>query len=146
MVTIGSVSIVADNLLFSDYSIKFLFYVVFQALAVYFNLYFLMPRLLEKGKYVQYIFLLLVTIIVVAVCIATGYYVSSWLSGKTLLELYQVESRNYFFYFFPDKHTSFYSSKHDAGYECEADQELDTSQAKRTVVGKRKSRDRIEIS
>lgn len=59
-----------------------------------------MPRLLEKGKYVQYISLLLVTIIAAAACIATGYYVSSWLSGKTLLELYQVESRNYFFYFF----------------------------------------------
>jgi two-component system, LytTR family, sensor kinase len=100
MVTIGSVSIVANNLLFSDYSIKFLFYVIFQALAVYFNLYFLMPRFLEKGKYIQYLFLLLTTIIVTASCIASGYYVSSWLSGKTLLELYQVKAPNYFFYFF----------------------------------------------
>ena len=100
MVTIGSVSIVANSLLFSDYSIKFLFYVIFQALAVYFNLYFLMPRFLEKGKYVQYISLLLVTIILAAACIASGYYVSSWLSGKTLLELYQVAPPNYFLYFF----------------------------------------------
>jgi len=100
MVTIGSVTIVANNLLFSDYSIKFLFYVIFQALAVYFNLYFLMPRFLEKGKYVQYLVLLLITILVAASCIACGYYVSSWLSGKTLFDLYQVKASNYFFYFF----------------------------------------------
>jgi len=99
IVNIGSVAAVANSILFSAYSIKFLFYVIFQALAVYFNLYFLIPRFLEKGKYVQYIFLLLSTIVLTAAFIASGYYVSAGLSEKSFEDLYGRDPRNYMYFF-----------------------------------------------
>lgn len=87
--TIGSVSEVF-NIIFSFQAsaIKFLFYVVFQAIGVYFNLYFLIPRFLEKGRYISYISLLMLTIICTAALIVPGYYVSAWWSEKTFEELY----------------------------------------------------------
>jgi two-component system LytT family sensor kinase len=97
--TIGSFSQTANNILFSPYSIKFFFYVVFQAIGVYFNLYFLIPRFLEKGRYVQYIGLLVLTMLCTAILIVPGYYVSAWLSGYTLKELYNVNPENYAFFF-----------------------------------------------
>ncbi len=99
VVNSGSFSAVANNILFSAYSIKFLFYVVFQAIAVYFNLYFLMPRYLEKGKYVQYIFFVIATIIAGAAFITLGYYVSSWLSGKSFMDLYGIDPKRYTYFF-----------------------------------------------
>jgi two-component system, LytTR family, sensor kinase len=98
--TIGSITNVAHNILFSPYAIKFLFYVVFQALGAYFNLYFLIPRFLEKGHYVQYVCLLILTIISVAVLIVPGYYVSAWLAGdRTFQDLYQIDPANYSYFF-----------------------------------------------
>lgn len=70
--------------LFTTAVIKFLFYVVWQALAVYFNLYFLVPRYLEKGRYVPFLLLLLLTILVTAALIVPGYYIVAWASGKTV--------------------------------------------------------------
>lgn len=99
MVAIGSISAVANNIFYSAYSIKFLFYVVFQALAVYFNLYYLMPRFLEKGKYIQYVIGVLLTIILTASFIASGYYVSAGLSEKSFQELYGRDPRNYLYFF-----------------------------------------------
>jgi two-component system LytT family sensor kinase len=99
IVNIGSFSAVANNILFSAYSIKFLFYVIFQAIAVYFNLYFLMPRFLEKGRYIRYVFLVVLTIISCAACIALGYYASAWLSGKPFVDLYGIDPGKYTYFF-----------------------------------------------
>ncbi|WP_353721278.1 hypothetical protein [Dyadobacter sp. 676] len=60
--------------LFTTSIIKFFFYVILQALAVYFNLYFLIPRYLEKGKYAQFLVYLCLTILVTAAMIVPGYY------------------------------------------------------------------------
>jgi len=98
-VTIGSISAVVDNIFYSPYSIKFLFYVIFQALGVYFNLYYLMPRFLEKGKYVAYVLFVAATIVCAAACIVTGYYTSAWLSGHTVKELYNIDPANYMYFF-----------------------------------------------
>jgi len=98
-VTIGSAWHAANNILFSPYSIKYCFYVIFQAIGVYFNLYFLIPRFLEKGRYGQYITLLMVTILCTAVFVASGYYVSAWLSEQTFEELYKVPHEQYFHFF-----------------------------------------------
>lgn len=88
-IAVGSVSEVANNIIiFSPYSIKSAFYIIFQALGVYFNLYFLIPKYLENGRYVLYVFLLLLTIICTAAVIATGYPASAWLSGKSVTSLY----------------------------------------------------------
>jgi two-component system LytT family sensor kinase len=97
--TIGSISAVVNGIFNSAYSIKFLFYVVFQALGVYYNLYYLMPKFLEKGKYVHYILLVVTTVVCTAAFIAAGYYTSAWMAGQTLKELYGVEPDNYLYFF-----------------------------------------------
>ena len=95
IVTVGNPLTVTNNL-FSPYAIKFLFYVFFQAAGVYFNLYFLLPRLLEKGKVAAYVFSVLGTILVMAVCIVTGYYASAWLTGRDFQSLYGVDPNRIF--------------------------------------------------
>jgi two-component system, LytTR family, sensor kinase len=89
IITIGSVSAVAVNILYTAYSIKFLFYVVFQALGVYVNLYYLIPHYLQKGKYATYIVSVLATTVCMASCIVGGYFFSAYLSELTFKELYQ---------------------------------------------------------
>ncbi|HEY8972384.1 MAG TPA: histidine kinase [Puia sp.] len=85
--TIGS-PVAAAASIFSPFVIKYLFYVIFQALAVYFNLYFLIPRYLEKHRLAEYTVYLILTVLVAAACIVPGYFVSASLSGKSLYELY----------------------------------------------------------
>lgn len=80
-------------------AVKFFFYVVFQAVGVYFNLYFLIPKYLERARYLQYVTFLLLTIVSTASLIVTGYYFGAWISDKTFQELYNVEPSNYFFLF-----------------------------------------------
>ena len=65
---------------------KYLFYVAFQTLGVCFNLYVLMPRLLDKGRYAAYVVGVLLTVILCAWCIVGGYYVGALLSDKTFQE------------------------------------------------------------
>lgn len=79
-------------LFFSPFSIKFSFYVIFQALAVCFNLYFLIPKFLEKGRYVAYLTCLLFTVLLAAILILPGYYLTAYMSGKTMKELYGPEA------------------------------------------------------
>lgn len=83
----------------TPYALKNLFYVVFQALGVYFNLYYLFPRFLEKDRYAMYIMLVILTVIACAACIVPGYYVSAQLAGKSVFQLYGVEPRNYWHFF-----------------------------------------------
>ena len=88
------------NLLFhTPYVIKFLFYFLFQAVGVYFNLYFLIPRFLEKGRYVEYITFISLTIILITACIVTGYYASAWWSEKTFQELFNRDPGDYMHFF-----------------------------------------------
>jgi sensor histidine kinase YesM len=93
---IGSPVDVLASLAMPHAAIKFLFYMVFQAVAVYFNLYYLMPRFLEKGRYFYYVLLLLGTIVTAAALIVSGYYVGAWILGKPMQELYNIDPANYF--------------------------------------------------
>jgi LytS/YehU family sensor histidine kinase len=77
----------ADSLL-SPFFIKYSFYVIFQALAVYFNLYFLIPRYLEKSRFRIYISLLLITMFCTSLFIVSGYYVTASVSHHTMKELF----------------------------------------------------------
>jgi two-component system, LytTR family, sensor kinase len=99
IITVGSVSAVANNIINSAYSIKFLFYVIFQAAGVYFNLYYLIPKFLKKGHYAKYITFLLLTIIVVATFIVSGYYFSAYLSSLSFRELYNQDPANFMEFF-----------------------------------------------
>jgi sensor histidine kinase YesM len=83
----------------STHWVKFAFYVVFQVVGVYFNLYLLIPKFLERGRYAQYLGLLLLTIVTVAALIVPGYYVNAWLSDRTFRELYGVGPEAYFHFF-----------------------------------------------
>jgi len=99
VVLVGNPLTVATSIFTSAYAIKYSFYVIFQAIGVYFNLYYLIPKFLEKGKYVQYVSLVITTIICTAILIVPGYYVSAWLSEKSFFELYNREPSNYFYFF-----------------------------------------------
>lgn len=94
---IGNPVAAATNIFFfTPYAIKYLFYVVFQALAVYFNLYFLIPRLLEKHRLAEYSVCLILTILVAAACIVPGYFLSATLTGRTLNDLYGWDKVNFY--------------------------------------------------
>jgi two-component system LytT family sensor kinase len=90
---------VLQSLLLPHAAFKFIFYMVFQAAGVYFNLYFLIPRLLEKGRYFQYVSLLCLTIVCTAVLIVSGYYIGAWVLDKPFQELYLTDPANYFYLF-----------------------------------------------
>lgn len=97
--TIGSAWAAVNNILYSPYAIKFSFYVIFQAIGVYFNLYYLIPKFLGKGRYVQYVCLVIVTIACTAALIVPGYYVSAWMSGRSVMNLYGIDPKNYLYFF-----------------------------------------------
>ncbi|GAB3900704.1 histidine kinase [Larkinella knui] len=88
VIAIGNPFKAATSIFFTPFSVKFLFYFIFQALAAYFNLYYLIPKYLEKNRFTEYIFYLLLTIAIASLLIIPGYYLSAYLSGKTLAELY----------------------------------------------------------
>lgn len=73
----------AHDMFFSVLFIKSFFYMIFPALAVYLNLYFLMPRYLQKGRYGWYILFLALSIIASSFLIVPGYYLSAWLAGSS---------------------------------------------------------------
>lgn len=94
--TSGSVIEAAQNILFSPYSTKFLFYVVMQALGVYFNLYYLIPRYLKKGNYSVYVPALLLTVILTSAGIIGGYYVNAMVVGIPFEELFRIAPSEFF--------------------------------------------------
>lgn len=85
---LGSPAKALSSLLSLPYTIKYSFFVVFQALAVYFNLYYLIPNYLEKSRYVRYLTYLLLTILATSLLLVSGYYFSAYVTGKTLNELF----------------------------------------------------------
>lgn len=99
VVAMGNPFKAAESILFSPYAVKFAFYVVLQAAAVYFNLYYLIPRYLEKGRYNAYIGYLGALLLATALLIVSGYYVSAAVAGRSVEALYGL-GKNCFFYFF----------------------------------------------
>jgi len=100
IVTLGNPVKVWHALLMPPYAIKFGFYVIFQALAAYFNLYFLIPRYLEKSRFAPYAAYLVLTIVGATLCIVGGYYFSAYATGRSLSELYADGSDAWCFYSF----------------------------------------------
>ncbi|MFD2099291.1 sensor histidine kinase [Flagellimonas iocasae] len=99
-INIGSLSEVYDYLRFSDSSPKFYFYVVFQLIGVYFNLYYLIPKLLYVGRYFSYVLAVLGTILLCNAFITSGYFFATLTSGKTLFELFGVYPNEVFKIYF----------------------------------------------
>lgn len=88
VIAIGNPVKAAASILFTAMSVKFLFYVVFQVLAIYFNLYYLIPKFLEKSRFTEYVTYLLLTILAASLLIVPGYYLAAYFAGKTLTEMY----------------------------------------------------------
>jgi two-component system LytT family sensor kinase len=88
VIAVGNPLKAASTMLLLPYAIKFGFYVIFQAIAVYFNLYYLIPRFLEKSRFTAYISYLLITILCTASLIVTGYYLSAFITGKSFEAIY----------------------------------------------------------
>ena len=80
----------AAHEIFSVFFVKYIFYVIFPAIAVYFNLYFLIPRYLQKGRYGWYILFLALTIVICSSLIAPGYYLTAWLDGSTAKKMFGI--------------------------------------------------------
>ena len=87
-VTIGNPIKAAHDLFYLPFTVKYLVYVVSQALAVYFNLYFLIPRYLDKSRFVLYTLLVLLTAVTAAALIVPVYYFTAYLAHSTTRELF----------------------------------------------------------
>lgn len=74
-----------NQALLSVYAVKFTGYWIWETAAVCFNLYFLMPRLLERNRVTAYVLSVVATIIVsAALIVPTAYYGTAWTRGLTL--------------------------------------------------------------
>ena len=78
--------------------LKLLFYIPILLLAVCFNLYVLIPRYLEKGRFRAYVFILIATLFGASLCIVPGYYVTAFLAHGTVSELYGPGLCSYYFF------------------------------------------------
>ncbi|OOQ61189.1 sensor histidine kinase [Mucilaginibacter pedocola] len=85
---VDSISDAARHMFMSVYFFKSAFYIIFPAFAVYFNLYYLVPRYLEQGRYTLYLTYLALTVVVSSILIAPGYYITSWLAGSSVEKIY----------------------------------------------------------
>jgi LytS/YehU family sensor histidine kinase len=88
MINVGDLHEVTAYLFKGEPPIKFIGYIVFQAAGAYFNLYYLIPRFLYRGKYTTYTLLVLLTILACSALIAGGYYLAAYLSERTFFELF----------------------------------------------------------
>jgi len=98
-ITINSPSQAAWAIFFSPFATKFAFFVIFETLANYFNLYFLIPRYLEKGRFVVYTINLVITILLTATMIVLGYYLGAFFAGKQLADLYGKDNCSFYHLF-----------------------------------------------
>lgn len=87
-INIGSLPDAYAYLFLGALPVKFYGYIIFQALGAYFNLYYLMPRFLIKGKYLTYTALVLLTIIVCSALIVSGYYLAPYFSDLTFEQIF----------------------------------------------------------
>lgn len=97
VLTFGDPFQVVQTLLVLPYTLKYSAYVFFQALAVYLNLYGLMPRYLEKSRFGIYLLSWLLTVASATLCVIGGYYASAYVSHRSIQDLYGPSARFYLF-------------------------------------------------
>ena len=90
-----SFSEAAHSIFFTPFILKYVFYAVFQAIGVYFNLYFLIPRFLERGRYGLYMVTLIVDIAITSAIIVFGYYLVAFVMQRPFEELFGKEIHFY---------------------------------------------------
>jgi hypothetical protein len=97
-VTVGNPLRAASDLIYPPFTVKYLFYVLVQTLAVCFNLYFLFPRFLEKSRFAVYSGLTLLTCVCAAFLIIPGYYTAAWMAHDTIENLFGVKACLFYFF------------------------------------------------
>lgn len=98
-VTIANPIKAASTMFSSPYTVKFLFYLVFQALAVYFNIYYLIPRYLQKRRLTAYMIWFIATVLCATLIIVGGYYVGAMVAGKSPDQMYGLNGSCFFSFF-----------------------------------------------
>lgn len=94
-INIGGFEEVKNYLFHTDSSVKFYFYLVFQTLGVYVNLYYLIPKFLYVGKYITYVVSVILTTLSCTAIITFGYYVAAYFSEQSFMEMFGVDSSQY---------------------------------------------------
>jgi two-component system, LytTR family, sensor kinase len=85
------------NYLFGEHlPIKFIGYIIFQALGAYFALYFLIPKYLNKGKYLPFIIGVLITIFITTGLITAGYFLNAYWTGIPFEEMFEKKPSQWF--------------------------------------------------
>ncbi len=70
--------------------IKYLGYVIFQTIGIYFALYVLIPKYLEQLKYLKFFFSVIGIIILMALCITGTYFIAGAVAGASTYELFDI--------------------------------------------------------
>ncbi|MGB5819917.1 MAG: histidine kinase [Saonia sp.] len=70
--------------------VKYLGYVLFQALGVYFCLYVLIPKFLQKGKYLVFFLSTLVVVLLMSIAITANYFVAAAVANTDVYELFRI--------------------------------------------------------
>lgn len=86
----GSISKVFESILEPYGIVKYLGYVVYQALGVYFCLYVLIPKFLQKGKHLVFFLSTIGVIILMAAVITANYYLAALIANESVYELYNI--------------------------------------------------------
>ncbi|WP_394749010.1 sensor histidine kinase [Spongiimicrobium salis] len=86
----GSVTEVFEGIASPHGIVKYLGYVVYQALGVYFCLYFIIPKFLQPGRYFLFFLFMTITIFLMATAITTNYFVAAWIADESVYSLYNV--------------------------------------------------------
>ena len=86
----GSVAEVIQTITEPYGIVKYLGYVLFQALGVYFCLYVLIPRFLQKGKYVVFFLSTLGIIVLMSAAITANYFVAAAIANSDVYELFNI--------------------------------------------------------
>lgn len=90
----GNVTEVFESVTKPHGIVKYLGYVVYQALGVYFCLYVLIPRFLQKGRYVLFLTSTLATILAMTALITANYFVVGAVANISVYDLYDFSPRS----------------------------------------------------
>ncbi|MBS1661740.1 MAG: histidine kinase [Bacteroidetes bacterium] len=85
-------------LLLSPFVLKLAFYIPIELAAAYFNLYFLIPHYLGKGRIGGYVVTLSLTLFLASACIVSGYYLTAFLMHTNVYQLYGPGLCSYYFF------------------------------------------------
>lgn len=94
LIYVGGIFTIFEKITEPHNLIKFLGYVIYQAFAVYFCLYYLIPNYLEKRKYVTFFLGLTGVIFVTASLITANYFIAASVEGTSVYDLFKISPRS----------------------------------------------------